>query len=297
VRARLKRRQQVRRLTILLTVVIIGVSLAVGVYFVAMAGQGSRLDSYDGRLVSSSDMASLVQVSGQPYGLAAPATMQGALQKYGGTPFVSAGKPSVVYVGGEFCPFCAVERWSLIMALMRFGSFSNLHYTTSANTEGDYATFTFVGSSYSSQYISFRPYEVSDRSRNTLQTVPSNYSAIWQSKANNGVPFVDFGNAYLLASSVPADPTILQGKNWTSILTGVSTSDSAGVQIREAANLFTAVICKLTQGAPAAVCGTSPINAQSSSISAPSSAVLSLQAPRASAPDRITLRPAPRRLA
>lgn len=299
-RARIRRRQQVRRLTIILTVVIIAVSLAVGIYFVSTAGQGSKLDSYDGQIVSSSDMASLVQASGQPYGPAAPTAWQNALQRYGGTPFVSAGKPTVVYVGGEFCPYCAVERWALIIALMRFGSFTGLEYMNSAPNDvgaGDYATFTFVGSSYSSQYISFRPYEASDRSEHALQTVPSNYSAVWQSKANGGVPFVDFGNTYLLLSSLPTDPTTLTGKNWTSIITGVSTSDAAGVQIREAANLFTAVVCKLTQDAPTSVCSASPISTQSSSISAPSSAGLAVQIPVAAVSVGVTSSSPQRRLA
>ncbi len=34
------------------------------------------------------------------------------------------GKPEVLFVGAEFCPFCAAERWPLIVALSRFGHFS-----------------------------------------------------------------------------------------------------------------------------------------------------------------------------
>src|SRR5579883_612664 len=42
------------------------------------------------------------------------------------------GKPEVLYMGAEYCPFCAAERWAMIAALSRFGSFSNLHTTTSS---------------------------------------------------------------------------------------------------------------------------------------------------------------------
>ncbi len=257
-----------KRLTIIATVAVIAVSLGVGIYLASTANAGTKLDAFIGKPVSTSDMASLVSVSAQPYGPAAPTAMQNALLKYGGSPFVSAGKPAVVYIGGEFCPYCAIERWALVMALERFGSFSNLSYMTSSNTEGDYATFTFVGSSYTSQYISFRPYEEADRSNSPLQSVPSNYSSLWQSRGG-GVPFMNFGNAYITTGSIFPDPAILAGKNWTSILTDISTSTSTGVTIREGANLLTAVICKLTQGAPVSVCSASPISSQSSSIAGP----------------------------
>ncbi len=36
------------------------------------------------------------------------------------------GKPEVLFVGAEFCPFCAAERWPLIVALSRFGRFTAL---------------------------------------------------------------------------------------------------------------------------------------------------------------------------
>jgi len=32
----------------------------------------------------------------------------------------------VVYIGAEYCPYCAVERWPLIVALNRFGTLTNL---------------------------------------------------------------------------------------------------------------------------------------------------------------------------
>ena len=29
----------------------------------------------------------------------------------------SAGKPEIVFVGAEYCPYCAAERWPIVMAL------------------------------------------------------------------------------------------------------------------------------------------------------------------------------------
>ena len=54
------------------------------------------------------------------------------------------GKPVVFYFGAQFCPFCAAERWSLIVALSRFGTFSNLSQINSS--EDNIPTFTFEGS-------------------------------------------------------------------------------------------------------------------------------------------------------
>jgi len=44
------------------------------------------------------------------------------------TPSVStvATNGVVSYVGGEYCPYCAIQRWALLVALSKFGSFTNL---------------------------------------------------------------------------------------------------------------------------------------------------------------------------
>ena len=269
-RARIRRRQRIRRLTILITIVIIAVSLGVGIYLVSLASQATGLDRYINQTVSSSNLVSLQRASFQPYGPAPAAAMQSYVQKYGGAPFTTNGKPVVVFIGGEFCQYCAIERWAIVMTLMRFGNFTSLHYMTAATNEGDYATYTFVGSSYSSNYVAFRAYEAEDRARNQLQTVPSNYSAVW-THFGNGFPFIDFGNTYVIPSSVLASPSLLAGKNWTQIISDVSTSDDTGLQLREAANLFTALICKVTQGSPVGICSASPIGTTITSIAGPAS--------------------------
>jgi hypothetical protein len=47
----------------------------------------------------------------------------------------TSGKPIVLYVGGEFCPYSAAERWSPVVALSRFGAFSNLALLRSSSTD------------------------------------------------------------------------------------------------------------------------------------------------------------------
>ena len=45
------------------------------------------------------------------------------------------GKPLITYIGAEYCPFCAAERWAVAVALSRFGTFSNLSGTHSSDSD------------------------------------------------------------------------------------------------------------------------------------------------------------------
>ena len=82
----------------------------------------------------------------------------------------STGKPLIVYVGAEYCPYCAAERWSLTMALARFGSFNGLQTTLSSSTDvfPNTNTFTFLNATYSSSSIAFQPSEIENRAQQAL---------------------------------------------------------------------------------------------------------------------------------
>ena len=75
-------------------------------------------------------------------------------------------------MGAEYCPYCATERWAMVNALSRFGTFSGLKITTSAETtpQGtpevfpNTPTFSFYGATYKSDYIQFEPVEEQDNS-------------------------------------------------------------------------------------------------------------------------------------
>ena len=75
----------------------------------------------------------------------------------GQPPLSVHGRPAVVYVGAEFCPYCAAERWALVVALSRFGDFSDLGSTISSQNQvfAELPSFSFVGAGYSSLSISF----------------------------------------------------------------------------------------------------------------------------------------------
>src|SRR5262249_21318037 len=95
------------------------------------------------------------------------------LRKISGPPLQQNGKPEALYLGAHHCPHCAAIRWSLVNALSRFGTFSNLTYMRSAESDGNIATVTFHGSSYTSKYISWVGIENEDRAGQPLGSLTS----------------------------------------------------------------------------------------------------------------------------
>jgi hypothetical protein len=84
-----------------------------------------------------------------------------------GQPALTAGgKPEVLYLGGQYCPFCAAERWALAAAAGRFGTLSGLSLIRSspADVYAGTATLSFEKAHYSSKYLAFVPVEWFDES-------------------------------------------------------------------------------------------------------------------------------------
>lgn len=169
--------------------------------------------------------------------------------------YLSNGKPVIVYIGAEYCPYCAFIRWPLVIALMRFGNFSGLEYMRSGSSPEpfpDTATFSFRNSSYQSNYIVFEAYELRDRSGAPLEQLPSNYTDVFNFYGSV-FPFLNFANKYILNNSI-FYPDLMQGKNWTQIASLIGSNTTLGHEVRIVANAITAVICKLTSNNPTSVC-------------------------------------------
>jgi hypothetical protein len=124
-----------------------------------------------------------------------------------------AGKPAVVFVSEESCPFCAAERWPLAVALSHFGTWSHLGATRSSATDvfPNTATLSFRTASYRSSHLTLRTTELTDNRGHRLQPltpldtalihgydVPPYVNSADQSGA---VPFLDIGNRYILAGA------------------------------------------------------------------------------------------------
>jgi thiol-disulfide isomerase/thioredoxin len=201
------------------------------------------------------------------------------------------GKPEVLYVGAEYCPYCAAERWAMTVALSRFGTFSGLHFTHSSSTDAysNTPTLTFYKSSYTSKYLSFTPVEWFNRNGNgtsdTLQPPTATQMAIFQkydaapyvpSTSAGSFPFVDLGNKYLIvgAQFLPSvfgtqstPTTALLGISWAQVAKGLQSSKNPIAQnVLGAANMMTAGLCKLTNNQPANVCSSAAVTAGASGL-------------------------------
>jgi hypothetical protein len=183
------------------------------------------------------------------------------------TAYTVDGKPAILYVGAEYCPYCAAERWALTIALSRFGSFDGLGLTTSSSTDiyPSTRTLSFHGSTFHSDLIAFDGVETAT---NELNAAGTSYAALdaltprqqrlFQTYAASGsIPFLLIGNRYV-QSGASLEPDVLQGKSWEEIAAALQdpTSDIAK-EVLASANVITAAICELTGGEPANVC-TSP---------------------------------------
>lgn len=180
------------------------------------------------------------------------------------------GHPEFFYVGGEYCPYCAAQRWAMINALSRFGTFSKLSQLQSY--EANVPTFSFYGSSYSSQYVDFNPKEVNgnqlDSSGQSYVPLEQLTSAEQQTflKYNSGgnFPFVDIGNQYVAIGATYPYTTLLDSSqkplSWQDIASSLNNPSSPIAQgILGTANYMTAAICSVTNQQPGNVCNSSVI--------------------------------------
>jgi hypothetical protein len=180
-------------------------------------------------------------------------------------PLTSGGKPEVLYLGGEYCPYCATQRWAMINALSRFGTFSGLTTTHSSSTDVDPNTpsFTFYKSTYTSKYVNFTPVEEYGATSSTiLQTPTAAQQALAQqydpgSGSGSPIPFIDLGNKYVQVGNLaPLSPTLLAGKSWSQVAAAMANPSGSQLGTAEIgnANYMTAAICKLTNNQPATAC-------------------------------------------
>jgi hypothetical protein len=187
-----------------------------------------------------------------------------------GTPLTANGKPELLYLGGEYCPYCAAERWSMVNALSRFGTFTGLA-TTHSSTSDVYPgtpTYTFAKTKFTSNYLNFTSVEEFGNERQgnssnqntpyvTLQTPTTAQTALAAAYNPTGaIPFLDFGNKYVEVGNLsPLSPSMLAGKTWAQVAAAMNDPSSAlGKALVGNANYITAGICKLTNNQPASAC-------------------------------------------
>jgi thiol-disulfide isomerase/thioredoxin len=185
-------------------------------------------------------------------------------------PLTSNGKPEMLYIGAEYCPYCAAMRWAMAVSLSRFGKFTTpLRGVHSSPTDVDpnTPTLTFYQARYTSRYLVFTPVENANLNRGPLQSTTASQQALWQkfdsSSDGVGYPFIDFGNKIVIKAPL-YDPGILAGMSWTQVAAALHDPSSKVAQaVDGTANYMTVAICKMTGNAPASVCNSSAIKSLS----------------------------------
>jgi hypothetical protein len=192
--------------------------------------------------------------------------------------------PEVLYIGAEYCPYCAAQRWSTIIALSRFGTWSGLGNMSSYSGDvyPNTPTFTFVKAKYTSQYVAFKSVEEYTNYLDAagtyyapLQTPTAQETALIHkydepkyikgltSSEAGSIPFITFANQFLVAGA-SYSPTTLAGSSRNEIAGSLSNATSPVTEaIITSANYQTAAICKLTKGQPGNVCTSSGVMAAS----------------------------------
>jgi hypothetical protein len=220
-RAARKRRAQLRRRilmaggSIAVVVVIVVAFIVAKMASPAATAQAARTDAQVARDVTT--------VPAAAYNSVGDGDAQAPKRVSGLPELKSGGKLEVLYMGGEYCPYCAAERWALAEALSRFGTLTGLSFIHSAPDDGDIATMTFAHAHYTSTSVAFTPVEwfgeAADPSSSfghvILQQPTSGQLALFDKYGNGGIPFIDIGNRYI--SSVQYSPTDLSGMTWAQI--------------------------------------------------------------------------------
>jgi Domain of unknown function (DUF929) len=182
------------------------------------------------------------------------ATTQLEMVKRPGPVLTIDGKPTIVFVSEESCPFCAAERWALTVALSRFGTWSQLGITKSSATDvyPNTATLSFPAARYRSAELTLSTTELTDNIGRPLQPqteldahliasydVPPYVNSVDQSGA---VPFLDIGNRYILAGA-QYNPQVLAGLSAAQIASQLGNPASPVAQaIDGSANVIIAAV-------------------------------------------------------
>ena len=238
-------------------------------------GSSGGNSSVDGTLLPT---AVASQITGVPpatldsVGKGAVASAPPPFSPGSGATLKSGGKPEMLYIGAEFCPYCAAMRWSMAIALSRFGTLTPLHgiHSSSTDTDPNTATLTFYKSGYSSKYLNFTPVENETISHALLQTPTTQQNDLWAKyepdPSTRGYPFIDFGNKLVMKGPI-YNPAVLAGKSWSQIAASLKDPSSTIAQsVDGAANYITGAICRMTNNQPSDVCSTSAVTAVQSGL-------------------------------
>ena len=195
--------------------------------------------------------------------LSKPVQIIGNYYKFSSEPYGKNGKVRVLFIGAEFCPFCAAQRWPVVESLKNFGEFSYLSETRSATVQGgeasDIATYNFVGIDYKSNYVIFDHKETGDREYNELERLTQEeQNSFSRYNPRGSIPFLmiagDKGIFVQVGSGY--SPGTLSRLSFSELKSDLDNNKNtrATQSINNEANVITAFICYNNNNQPENVC-------------------------------------------
>lgn len=188
-------------------------------------------------------------LSQAPTALAAqPTAGVSVFHQVSATPWLDHGKPVVLYIGAQFCPFCATERWALVLALSRFGEWSALRSMSSTPGQARYpglASYDFMHASYRSTLIELQTREVADHAGAPLQALtPRQTSVVNAYDPKGSIPFVLVAGRYGQVSS-GYSPSLIVGLSFARIHALIYQQPGSVLSraVTREANIISALIC------------------------------------------------------
>jgi hypothetical protein len=173
------------------------------------------------------------------------------------------GKPVVIYIGADFCPYCATARWALEIALSKFGTMSDGPAVSSsaADVDPNTASFGLHGSHYTSSYFTWEAADgvgsgFPSRANMTGQELSAytTYDKAPYTTDAGSIPFIDIDNRYLVVGS-NASIAPLKGLTASQITKDLSHPSSPVARAMDgAANYAIAALCSIAGNSSATIC-------------------------------------------
>ena len=269
------RAERRKRLLLALGAVAVVIIVVGGLVAVRLAGGGKETSTGPSGAADTSLITALKSVPASTFAAVGSDGVQAAPSAITAPALTADGKPKVLYIGAEFCPYCAAERWPVTVALSRFGNFSNLGTTHSAGNDvfPNTATLSFHGASYTSQYLAFTGVETTTNEEVNGQYAPldqptaadqstfDTYNKPPYVQSAGSIPFVDLGGKFV-TSGASYSPELLAGKTQAEIADALKDPASPIAKaVDGSANVYTAALCQLTNNQPGAVCTTDAVKA------------------------------------
>jgi hypothetical protein len=196
----------------------------------------------------------------------APSRLADAVTKLDGPALTANGKPEVLYVGADWAPYDAAERWALAAALSRFGTLTNLADTASSagDVDPNTATVSFHGARYASDEITAVLKDIQDHTGKPFEGLTASEETLFTALSQGGsFPFIDIAGRYKVVGT-QLDPAVLAGLSQSQIADALSDPRSPVAKaIIGPANVLTAAICEATGDQPTTVCSSEAVTAAS----------------------------------